>query len=222
MKSIAAVTCIALAAAAANAQTLSEGFDGSTLLPFAWSSVNNSANGLGTSPDWEQTEGSVLNWLPHSGTGYATIGYNATVGSGDISAFLISPVTEFKNGDTISFWTRTWEAPTYPDRLNVVLNTNGSLDPLSFTHNLLTINPNLTTTDYPTEWTQYTVTISGLPEAASHTGRFAFWYNPTDGGPMGSNSDRIGLDDVNFTSVPAPGPAALLGIGTLILARRKR
>ncbi len=221
---IAALSTIALAFAAtsASAQSFSEGFDGSSLLPAAWTSVNTSVNGPGTSPDWEQTPGSVSDWLPHSGAGYATIGYNATIGMGDISVHLVSPVVNLHNGDQISFWTRTWSTSYFPDRMAVVFNTNGSTDPSSFTNTLLTVNPNLTTTGYPTQWTQYTVTISGLPEETNSSGRFAFWYNPTEGGPSGTNSDRIGVDDVNFTAVPAPGSVALLAIGSLLSARRKR
>ncbi|MBX3375690.1 MAG: choice-of-anchor J domain-containing protein [Phycisphaeraceae bacterium] len=220
MKVAAAALMIAAAAAGANAQSFTEGFDGSSLLPSLWTSVNNSANGPGVNPDWAQTPGNVGNWLPYEGDGYVAVGYNAIVGAGDISVYLISPVVTFNNGDTISFWTRTWENVYFPDRLALVYNTDGSTDPSSFTNTLLTINPNLTTTEYPTTWTQFTATISGLPESAN--GRFAFWYNPSDGGPWGSNSDRVGIDSVVYSSVPAPGSLALLTAGMLVCGRRKR
>ncbi len=213
---------VALAAGAVQAQSFTEHFDGSSLLPSGWSSVNNSPNGPGSSPDWEQTAGSVLNWMPKDGTGYVAVGYNATVGMGDLSVYLMSPQMPMSNGDTISFWTRTWDSPSFPDRMSVVISTDLTGDPSTFTNNLLTINPNLTTSDYPMEWTQYTVTVSGLPEQNSTTARFAFWYNPSNGGPLGDNSDRIGLDEINYTSVPSPGSAALLGLGGLLCGRRRR
>jgi hypothetical protein len=215
------IIAVALAAGVASAQdSFTEGFDGASLLPTAWSSVNNSPAGPGSSPDWAQTPGSVGNWLPHAGAGYATIGYNATVGANNISVYLISPIVPLTNGDTISFWTRTWDAPSYADRMSVVYNTDGSTDPASFTNTLLTINDELTTIGYPTGWTEYTITISGLTESVN--GRFAFHYNPTNGGPSGSNSDRIGVDEVAYSRVPAPGSFALLGLGALISARRRR
>lgn len=220
MKIAASALIIALTAAGVNAQSFSEGFDGSSLLPSLWTSVNNSPNGPGTNPDWVQTPGSVGNWLPYEGTGYATINYNATVGAGDISVYLISPVVHLSNGDTISFWTRTWENVSFPDRLALVYNTDGSIDPASFTNTLLTINPGLTTTGYPTAWTQYTATVSGLPESVN--GRFAFWYNPSDGGPWGSNSDRVGIDSVVYNAVPAPGSFALLTAAFVVCGRRTR
>lgn len=218
-------SCIAIAIAAgtADAQVFTEHFDGSSLLPSGWASVNTSPAGPGSSPDWQQTPGSALDWSPKDGAGYVTIGYNATIGANDISVYLLSPEMPMSNGDTISFWTRTQDNPTYPDRLSVVLNTSAGSAPEGFTSTLLTINPNLTTTDYPSTWTQYTVTVSGLPETNSTTnGRFAFLYNPINGGPSGDNSDRIGVDEVNYTPVPSPGSAALLGLGGLICGRRRR
>lgn len=220
MRIAAAALMVAVAATGANAQSFTEGFDGGSLLPSLWTSVNNSVNGPGSNPDWAQTPGSVGNWLPYEGTGYAAIGYNATVGAGDISVYLISPVVNMDNGDTISFWTRTWDNVFFPDRLSLVYNTDGSTDPASFTNTLLTINPNLTTTEYPSAWTQFTATLSGLPESVS--GRFAFWYHPSNGGPSGNNSDRVGIDSVEFSSIPAPGSVALLTAGMLICGRRKR
>jgi hypothetical protein len=217
-----ATSCIAIfiAAGAASAQSFTEGFAGASLLPSGWPSVNVSPAGPGSSPDWAQTSGSVGNWLPQSGAGYAAVGYNATTGANDISVYLISPVVSLTNGDTISFWTRTWDTVFYADRVALVYNTDGSSSAASFTNTLLTVNPDLTTTGYPSEWTQYTATISGLTESV--TGRFAFHYNPTNGGPSGNNSDRIGLDDVTYSSVPAPGSLALLGLGALISGRRRR
>lgn len=216
-----AFIALALAASSASAQSFTEGFDGGSLLPSGWISVNNSPNGPGINPDWAQTPGSANDWLPHSGEGYAAADYRATVGAGDISLYLMSPITILQNGDTISFWTRTTDVVYYPDRMSVVFNTNGSTDPASFTHTLLTINPDLEMSAYPTEWTQYAVTVSGLPETVT-SGRFAFWYNPSDGGPLGSTSDRIGIDDVSYDTLPAPGSVALLGLGALVSARRKR
>ena len=73
-----------------------------------------------------------------------------------------------------------------------------------FTTLLLSVNPNLTTTDYPKVWTQYTVTLSGIPVGAS--GRFAFRYFVTDGGRDGANSDYIGIDTVKYVSSACSQP----------------
>ena len=62
-----------------------------------------------------------------------------------------------------------------------------------FTTLLLNINPNYTTNGYPNVWTQFTVTLSGLPPAGA-TGRLAFRYFVENAGFSGANSDYIGID----------------------------
>jgi hypothetical protein len=96
------------------------------------------------------------------------------------------------------------------------MSTNGSstnvgssaTDVGDFTTLQLDINPTYTTTDYPTVWTQFTVTISGVPVPT--TGRLAFRYFVENGGPSGTNSNYIGIDTVQYTCTPdrpTPTPA---------------
>jgi hypothetical protein len=56
-------------------------------------------------------------------------------------------------------------------------NSFGTFDRL-----LLTINPDLTTSGYPSNWQQYTITISGLPDGQAFKGRIGFWYHFDHGG----------------------------------------
>jgi Secretion system C-terminal sorting domain len=132
--------------------------------------------------------------------------FNNVAGNNTISNWLITPTVAIKNGDVFSFWSRTVAGPLFPDRLEVRLSTNGASTNVGatntsvgdFTTLLLTINPTLTTTGYPSVWTQYTITVSGL--GAPTTGRMAFRYFVTGGGPAGANSDNVGVDNVTFTS----------------------
>lgn len=139
---------------------------------------------------------------------------STTGGSGTISNWLITPNRVFRNGDVLTFYTRK---PTilaggtdYPDRLQVRMSTNGASTNTGanatsvgdFTTLLLAINPSLVTNVYPQVWTQYTITITGLPAPTS--GRIAFRYFVTNGGPSGSNSDYIGIDDVVYTPYICP------------------
>ena len=172
-------------------------------IPASWTSVNNSVGGPGTNPNW-QVRNDGLVFPAFTGTTYAWSNYNAATGANDISNYLISPQVQIANGATISFYTRTVTTPNFPDRLDLVFNTTGSTLPADFTNVLLTVNPGLTTAGYPTTWTQYTATVSGV--TGTVTGRYAFHYNPTGGGPAGANSDYIGIDDVIFT--PAGGGTA--------------
>lgn len=53
--------------------------------------------------------------------------------------------------------------------------------------------------------------------SGSGIGMVAFWI--TQNGPV---TDGYGIDDIGFTLVPAPGAAALLGLGGLAASRRRR
>jgi hypothetical protein len=79
---------------------------------------------------------------------------------------------------------------------------------------LKSINPNLQPDDdptgangYPAAWTQFTITgADGIP--ASGSGRIAFRYYVTDGGPDGANSNYIGIDTVSITAGSVNGTAS--------------
>jgi hypothetical protein len=95
-----------------------------------------------------------------------------------------------------------------------------------FTALLLDINSTLSVTGYPSIWTQYTVSVSGL--AGPTTGRFALRYFVPNGGPNGANSDFLGVDTVTITtpmnSVPVTGtlPLVAAALAGLLLMRRQR
>jgi hypothetical protein len=185
------------------AQAIEEGFDNVANLPASgWVSTNRSQP-LGASV-WSQCGGTAIP-PAHSGPTNSCIlvNFNSATGAGTISNWLIAPNRTFNNGDTISFYTRT-PNNNFPDRLQVRLSTNGAstnvgttaTDVGDFTTLLLDINPNYGQ-DYPTTWTQFTITLSGL--AGPTSGRIAFRYFVEDGGPNGNNSNIIGLDTFVYT-----------------------
>jgi hypothetical protein len=91
--------------------------------------------------------------------------------------------------------------------LEVRLSTNGASTNVGkgssavgdVTTLLLTINPNLERGGYPEYWTQYTITLSGLP-AGGASGRVAFRFFVTNGGPMGEYSEYIGIDTFSINT----------------------
>ena len=180
----------------------SEGFDDITALP-GWYAQNNSAP-LGII-DWFQGNSGVFSAHAGATNAYIAANYNNTAGVGTISNWLLTPELELADGETFSFWTRTTTGSIWADRLEVRLSTNGdstnvgtlATDVGDFVTLLLSVNPDLISTGYPQEWTQFSVTLSGIPSGA--TGRFAFRYFVTDGGPNGSNSNYIGIDTVEYT-----------------------
>jgi hypothetical protein len=188
------------------AVVINEGFeDVATLLSTGgWLTANHSSP-VGAST-WSQCGGTAI---PPSFDGdpnsCALVNFNSTTGAGTISNWLLTPEITFNAGATASFYTKAPGVASFPDRLEVRVCSSGdctnfgtgATDVGNYTTLLLSINPNLVAADdptgangYPAAWTQFNLT--GLP--TSGTGRIAFRYFVTDGGPSGNNSNIIGLD----------------------------
>jgi subtilisin-like proprotein convertase family protein len=190
---------------APQAWSLTENFD--VVAPAGWT-VSNQSTGVGTA-SWFQGNDAVFPAHTGAPTAYAGVNFNSTTGNSTISNWLISPVLNIQNGDTWSFWTRTVDTPSFPDRLQVRISTGGTCSPGTgptstgdFTTLLLDINPTYTTTGFPNVWTNFSGTISGL--GAPATGCFAFRYFVESGGPAGSNSDYIGVDTLVLAAGSGP------------------
>jgi len=126
------------------------------------------------------------------------------------SNWLISPEVTVKDGDVVSFYTRTYANPAIgADRLEVRLNeadnsTDVGKDATgvgNFTKVLLDINPGYLLQgagSYPGVWTKYVASISGVPIAKKS--RIALRYFVPDGGPQGANGLGVGIDKFQFIS----------------------
>lgn len=191
---------------------LEEGFEDVEALPGEGWYIENTSEPLGGT-SWFQ--GSETVFPSHEGgpNDYAGANFNSTSGPpGNISTWLTTPELDLTNGSELSFWTRT-TGDVYPDRMEVRLSTAGDStdvgtgydDPGDFTEVLLTVNEDLEQDGYPAEWTEYTVTVEGLDEPT--TGRIGFRYFVEDGGPVGTNSDFIGLDTVSYAAADVEPPA---------------
>ncbi|RYE25663.1 MAG: T9SS type A sorting domain-containing protein [Sphingobacteriales bacterium] len=200
------------------AQSISEDFANiSTLSTSGWVRTNNSSP-TGTT-GWFQGNTSVFTSQSGASNAYIAADENNATGSGTISNWLISPNRTFKNGDVITFYTRTRALTLKPDRLQVRMSTNGTSSNVGttassvgdFTDLLLDINSAQILLVYPGAWTQYSITIGGL--TAPTSGRIAFRYYVTSGGSAASNSDYIGIDEFEYTPYTCPtitlSPASL-------------
>jgi hypothetical protein len=173
-----------------------------------WTCLNQSTP-VGTT-GWFQGNSGVFPAQAGSPTSYIAANFNNTTGANTINNWLITPQVSFGTGATLQFWSRTVSSPAFPDRLEIRLSTAGaSTNPADFTVVLGTINPNLVATagpcvstasgtgGYPNQWCQYTLShAQGIPTSGS--GRIAFRYFVTNGGPSGDNSDYIGIDSFSF------------------------
>jgi hypothetical protein len=202
--------------------------------PGDWYVVNNSSPAGTTS--WTNGPAQIGSgtFTAQSGSGFAEVGAGSGSGTATLSNWLITPELSFTAGDVISFYTRTVSNPQYADRLQLAFSDSGASTDVGttatsvgvFTDTLLDINPSYQLTgqgSFPTTWTQYTVTC---PETADC--RLAFRYFVEDGGPLGDNSDVIGVDTVSVTpaTVSAPEPTSagctvMAGLFCAIAVRRK-
>jgi hypothetical protein len=186
---------------------LGESFDNvSALSASGWVEVNRSSPvGL---MGYFQGNPTVFSSFQGAPNAYLGVNYNSVSGINTISNWMMTPQVTLENGDSVKFWTRSIGS-AYPDRLQLRLNSTGSTNVGStaltvgdFTVLLLDINPTLVQGGYPSVWTQYSAVIGGL--SGPTVCRLAFRYFVTDGGPLGSNSDYIGIDEFSIKrSIPS-------------------
>lgn len=201
------LTWLGAVTAPSSAQTiLSQNFDnvpGMFTMQGGWTQVNNSSP-LGTST-WHQGATGIT---AHIGEADKCISndFLAATGEGTISAWMITPTVTLQNGQTLQFYTRTRDSFSPPDRLEVRLSLSGSSADVGttatsvgvFTTLLTTVNPTLSMGGYPSTWTPISITLSGI--AAPTSGRIAFRYFVTNGGPFGINSDIVAIDTLSLTA----------------------
>ena len=189
---------------------MNETFDDiTTLVPRGWFMQNNSQPGPGTT-GWFQGDSRVFpSFYSFPATSYLAANFNNGTGTSTLSNWLLTPPLPLENGMLMTFWMKTVLTPSFPDRLQVRLSTNGAstnvgtsaTDVGDFTRLLLDTNP-------PIAWTPFTVTVTGL--TSSTTGRLALRYFVENGGPSGVNSDYIGIDQMQIAGPcpPTPTPTA--------------
>jgi hypothetical protein len=211
MKTLLCVACLCLLSFGSTfSQAINEGFSNVAGLTAAGWNQQNLSTPIGSNPNWVQGDPVNMPFSANSlpANSFISANFNSVVGAATISNWLITPMLNLNNGDVITFYTRG-TGSIYADNLQVRLSTNGSSTNVGasnisvgdFSNLLLEINPTLNAALYPAIWTQYTITISGL--ASPTTGRIAFRYYVPNGGPTGTNSDLIGIDDFVYTPVPS-------------------
>ena len=112
---------------------------------------------------------------------------------------MLTPVLLVKNGDSISFYTRGDTTGNYTNRMQVLMDTLGSVNVGhdvnsvgAYTSMLFDINPTQAAGVYPKTWKKYAYTFSGL--TGSKKLRIAFRHYEFH--PV--NARGIGLDVFKF------------------------
>ena len=116
-----------------------------------------------------------------------------------INSWLITPVLSVKNGDKISFYTRADTTGNHTERMQVLMNKSSSENTgdhynsvCSFNTVLLDINPGQVVNSYPTTWTKYEYTFSGISGRMDTRVAFRHYVANT------SSSKGIGIDLFKF------------------------
>jgi hypothetical protein len=130
----------------------------------------------------------------YSSASYSTTNYT-------VSSWLISPVLSVKNGDKISFYSRADTTGVYTDRMQVLMNKSaspnvgGTINSVGdFTTALFDINAAQAAGGYPTIWTKYEYTFSGISGKIDTRIGFRHYVTNT------TNAKGIGIDLFRFES----------------------
>jgi len=208
-------------------QSFSEEFDtASAALARGWHFINKS-DPIG-SDVWQQGGGLPPWFQPYSNNGsyvgFVGADYTSTsAAAGIISNWLVSPPVTLQNGDRIIFYTRGLlyysgagtDSTDYGNRLQVSINQYNDYltvgdgeDPGDFKNVLVDINSNYeffhtdpnqySPTAYPSNWTRFEATVSGLNEPVK--GRFAFRYF-VEGAGFNGLASGVAIDKVSYISV---------------------
>ncbi len=221
---LAGITALSLIASAQASTILSENFDNfSSLTGKGWviknlsddpTTVTDPVTKVKSVVSWDQgNPGAAFNAQAGADNSYAGVNYATTAGN-IIDNWLFSPVFSISGGGVISFYTRSVDH-SFADNMEVRMSGSGASTNTSDFALQFEINPGLDADGYPTDWTQYVITI---PEGtAQSTGRLAFRYFLADASATGN---YIGIDSLNV--VPEPATMMSLGIGLLALMTMRR
>jgi len=179
----------------------SEGFNDTSATgfpPMGWIMINRDGNSDPTDTAWYQslTVGGTGGPGPYEGVAFAA-DYYGTANGFYIDDYLITPNTGGTpppgSVDSLTFWSasRLSSSGNYPDSLEIRVSTTGT-----------NVNDFTDLLDFvlvpKAQWTRFAYE---LPMAANRY--IAFRYLIYDGGPSGTNSDKVCLDDVRITRYPS-------------------
>lgn len=178
-----------------------EGFNDTSLTgfpPSGWLMINRDGNVDPTDTAWYQstTTGGQGSLGPYEGAALASDYYGSANGF-YIDDYLITPNTggsaPVGSVDSLTFWltARLSSSGNYPDSLDIRVSSTGT-NANDFTLRLgYVLAPKAS-------WTRFAYAIPITPARY-----IAFRYLMYDGGPTGSNSDKVCLDDVRISRYPS-------------------
>ncbi|MDW8437710.1 MAG: choice-of-anchor J domain-containing protein, partial [Chloroherpetonaceae bacterium] len=148
----------------------------------------------GSAPIWFQGNPGTFPAFNGPSNGYVGSNFQSVTGANDIDNWLVLPALSTQSGDSIVFWSRSPDGSPYPDSIRVMYSAAGDSVPEAATW---------------VELGRFKVSTSGWQRRAfgittgGSTGRFAIRYCVADGGPLGANSNYIGIDALTVERLAA-------------------
>ena len=213
---LSAAAALAVLAAGAQAQGLTQGFDNVAALPAGWLQVNNSAAPAGTS--WSQGNSAVFPAFSGATNSFIAANFLATgAATGGISSWLVLPALTLDSTSAISFRVRA-AGDGFLDTVQVRFSAGTGADVGATATSVGTFTSLLGTyaSSVDNGWISQSY---GLGLGASTTGRLAFRYVVAD---VANAGNYLGIDSLVVTAIPEPASVALLGLGIAGLIVRRR
>ncbi len=149
----------------------------------------------GTTATWFQGNSAVFPAFNGAADSYVAANYNAVTGTNTIDNWLVLPALNIAAGDVISFYSQSPAGSTFPDSIKVMYSAIGDSVPEALTW--VMIGEFKVNTAGMWELKSFTAPVAGL------TARFAIRYSVVNAGPSGSNSDYIGIDQLDVLTPAA-------------------
>jgi hypothetical protein len=155
----------------------------------------------GTTATWYQGDPVSIGFPAYNGptTGFVQSDYNSIV-AGNIDNWLVFPKLNVSTGDSLFFYSGSYNSAAYPDSIRVMYSSVGDSTPTAASwvelgrFRLTSYSPSLVV---PWAENGFRAPTGGV------NGRFAIRYCVFDGGPNGANSSTIGIDYIRVISSAA-------------------
>ncbi|HRH61865.1 MAG TPA: choice-of-anchor J domain-containing protein [Bacteroidia bacterium] len=161
------------------------------------------AGGPGAAPHWFQGNPNFSLAFNGNDSDFVMSNYQSVGGANDIDNWLVLPALNVTAGDGISFYSKSVQGSTFPDSIRVMYAANGDSVPEDL--GWVELGRFKVNTQGIWQLKTFFVTTGGT------NARFAIRYAVVDGGPSGSNSDAIGIDELNVFT-PAAEDGGVSGI----------
>lgn len=149
----------------------------------------------GILPEWGQ--GDPVAFAAYNGpdSGFVGSSYNSVLGSDNLDNWLCLPAQNVAAGDSFSFFVTSPLGSIFPDSVKVMFNPTGATLPEDV--NWVQLDNFKTLTNGA--WQRH----SYAAPAASATAVFAIRHSVVNAGPLGSNSDYLGVDQIDvYNAIP--------------------